>query len=140
MEDKDQVMAEEDIKSKAVVEDAGIEYTTEENLQPLDTDDLSAFAASTVSRLTSEEWKEVFYGFDDLRRMYKFNPAEFKQFLPKLSQHILDGVENLRSSICRNALYLVTEVFSADKDLNEVDEAGELTSYAQFSVDIIPVV
>lgn len=140
MEERDQVMAEEDIKNKVVVEDAGIEYTQEEDLKPLDTDDLCAFAASTVSRLTSEEWKEVFYGFDDLRRIYKFHSAEFKQFLPKFSKHIYDGVENLRSSICRNALNLVTEVFSTDKNLNEVDETGELTSYSEFSVEIIPVV
>ena len=140
METTDHIMAEDDKKSKEVVEDAGIEYTQEEDLKQIDSEDIWEFVASTVSRIESEEWKEVFYGFDDLRRLYKFNSESFKQFLPKFSKHILEGVDNLRSSICRNALNLVVEVFSTDKDLNEIDESRELTPYAQFSIDIIPTV
>lgn len=138
MESKDADMAKEDLKSQEVVEDAGIEYTDYEELKALDEcQDHDEFVELTIQRLTSPDWKENFYGFDDLRRLYKF--ADFEQYLPKLAKIIIHGVENLRSSICRNSMMLVKEIFSEDKDLSKTLESGEITPYRAFTIDLIPV-
>lgn len=138
MESKDTDMKPEDTKTEEVVEDAGIDYTELTDLKDIEPTDDNV--AKIIERLSSEDWKENFYGFDDLRSLYKFHPDEFKQFLPKYKEYIKEGVENLRSSICRNSLNLVVEVFSTDKNLAETDENGEVTPYASFAVELLPIV
>jgi len=136
MEGKD-VDMEEEIKKQAVVEDAGIEYTAQEELKEIPAEDLEAFTIGITERLASEDWKEQFYSIDDLRRLFKHHPTEFKKNLPNYETHIGNGVDNLRSSICKNSLTLVAEVFSTEKDLTEVDESGEPTPYAKFTNEIL---
>ena len=138
METKDEPMAPEETKQNEVVEDAGIEYTDTQDLAEIDPTDENI--AKIVDRLSSEDWKENFYGFDDLRSIYQFHPEEFKQYLPKFKELIKEGVENLRSSICRNSLNLTSEVFMTTKDLTEVDENGDVTPYAAFAVEVLPIV
>lgn len=131
MDDKDEIMITDEHKSQEVVEDAGIEYTSTEDLKAIDEGlDATTFMENTVKRLTSDDWKENFYGFDDLRRFYKF--ANFEAHLKNYAELIVHGVENLRSSICRNSLMLVSEIFSEYKDLSKIDESGETTPYAIF--------
>jgi uncharacterized protein YeaO (DUF488 family) len=136
METKDAEMHVENSKQE-VVEDAGIEYTEQADLKEVDSTDEGI--AKIVERLEKDEWKENFYGFDDLRSLYKHRPEQFKAYLPKFKQHISEGVENLRSSICRNALILCEEVFATDKNLREKGENGEPTPYAAFVEEILPV-
>lgn len=138
MEAADANMITEDFKNQMVVEDAGIEYTEESDLKDIDASDDGI--AKVIERLSSEDWKENFYGLDDLRSLYKHHPDEFKTYLPKFKELIKEAVENLRSSICRNSLNLVAEVFSTDKNLSETDESGEITPYASFAVEILPIV
>lgn len=137
METKDAEMHVEGSKHE-VVEDAGIEYTDQADLKEVDTTDDGI--AKILGRLEKDEWKENFYGFNDLRSLYKHHPEQFKAYLPKFKEHIKEGVENLRSSICRNALILCEEVFATDKDLREKGENGELTPYASFVEELIPIV
>ena len=139
MESNDAEMDKEELKNQEVVEDAGIEYTENEELKGLDEGvEIEEFVQTTMQRLTSDDWKENFYGFDDLRRLYKF--SDFEMYLPKFAELIVKGVENLRSSICRNSLLLVKEVFSETKDLSKADEDGNVTPYAEFVEKLIPVV
>lgn len=139
MENKDAEMPE-DVKIQEVVEDAGVEFTDEQDLKPIDTSSqsLSEFVDQTVSHLKSENWKLHFNGFDDLRRLYKYHPETFKENIPKFRDLVVNnGVENLRSSICRNALNLVVEVFEKRKELSEKNENGEITPYAQFAHELL---
>lgn len=129
---------EEANKTPEVVEDAGIEYTEQSDLKDIEPTDDNI--AKIIERLTSEDWKENFYGFDDLRSLYAHHSDEFKQFLPKYKELIKEGVENLRSSIWRNSLNLVCEVYTVDRNLAEVDDNGNLTPYASFTEDILPIV
>lgn len=138
MEQNDAEMKVEDTKNQMVVEDAGIEYTEEAKLNDIEPTEDSV--AKIIDRLNSEDWKENFYGFDDLRSLYKHHPEEFKLYLPKLVELIKEGVENLRSSICRNSLNLVVEVFSTKKNMTETDENGEVTPYAALAVELLPIV
>jgi hypothetical protein len=116
----------------------GIDYTEEADLKEIDGSDESA--ASIMEKLSSENWKEQFYGIDSLRSFYKHHPKEFEIYLPKFKELIKEGCENLRSSICKNMLTLVIEVYSTEKDLSQKDENGAVTPYADFSAELIPVV
>ena len=138
MENKDAEMKEE-AKNEVVVEDAGADFIDEKDLEPIDTSeqDLSTFVEQTIGKFKAEDWKETFYGLDNFRRLYKFHPEEFKQHLPKFSNLIVDGVENLRSAICRNSLNLVAEVFEKKKELSEKDDNGEITPYAKFAHELL---
>jgi hypothetical protein len=139
MESNSEEMAAEDAKNQIVVEDAGIEYTEFEDLKSIEEGaDLAEFVNNTIQRLTSPDWKENFYGFDDLRRFHKY--GQFEKFLPKYAKLIIEGVENLRSSICRNSQMLVKEIYTESKDLHKVDESGEVTPYMTFTTDLIPIV
>lgn len=116
----------------------GIDYTEEADLKEIECSDDSA--ASIIEKLNSENWKDQFYGIDDLRSLYKHHPKEFEAYLPKFKELIKEGCENLRSSICRNMLTLVVEVYSTEKNLAQKDENGDTTPYAEFSAELLPVV
>jgi hypothetical protein len=129
----------DDAKDQEIVEDAGVEYTDLDNLKPIEEGtDMDEFVANLLQELKSADWKAQFNAFNELRRFYKFGP--FEAYLPKYQEDIIDGVENLRSSICRNSLILVKEVFTETKDLYKVDDNGERTPYADFCKQLLPVV
>jgi hypothetical protein len=97
-------------------------------------------ATKIIDKINSEDWKQQFYGFNDLRSFYKYHPKEFETYLPKFKELIKEGVDDLRSSICRNSLILVNEVFSTAKDLTEKNENGDITPYDDFAVEVLPLV
>ena len=136
METKDADMNGEEHKDLEVVEDAGIEYTSLPDLTEVEASDESV--AKIIGRLSSEDWKENFYGLDDLRSLYKFHPVEFEAYLPKFAELVKDGINNLRSSICRNALNLASEVFATDKNLRDLDESGEASPFGEFWEAVLP--
>lgn len=126
------------LEDDIVVEDAGIEYTNEADLADIEASDDSV--AAIIARLNSEDWKENFFGVDDLRRLYRHHPAEFGSYLPKFQSNIVEDVENLRSSIARNTLMLVNEIFSTDKNTNESSDSGATSAYTTFAVAVLPIV
>lgn len=138
MESKDVKIKIGDLEKDIVVEDAGIEYTDQDDLKDIQATDENV--AAIIDRLNSEDWKENFYGVDDLRSLYKHHPEGFRTYLPKYQNHIVEDVENLRSSISRNSLNLVVEVFSTHKNLSEKDENGDITPYASFACEVLPIV
>lgn len=130
---------EEEIKQTEVVDDAGIEYTETQDLQEISSE-TDEFLAQIEIKLSSEYWKEQFYAIDDLRRLYKYKQDGFDLNLARFAHQIIQGVENLRSSICRNSLNLVVEVFSSHKKLDQIEANGEATPYLQFCKNLLPVV
>lgn len=108
---KDAEMDEEEIKQEEVVDDAGIEYTDIENLKEIE-EETEELVKKVMDMLVSEFWKDQFYAFDELRRLFKYRQADFDTHLARYSDHIIAGVENLRSSICRNSMNLIVEVFN----------------------------
>ena len=97
METNDNEMSPEDAKYNGEIIDAGIEYTELADLKVIEPTEDNI--AKIVERLTSGDWKENFYGFDDLRSLYQHHPDEFRQYLAKYKELIKEGVENTRSSI-----------------------------------------
>ena len=62
--------------------------------------------------LNDEDWSVIFEGLDDLRIANKFHGDDLAENLDFLAPLIKSAVENLRSSITKNAIVLCKEIFA----------------------------
>ncbi len=58
-----------------------------------------------------ENWRSLFLSVDSIRFLNKYHRKAVVQVLEKYETHVVESTQNLRSSIRKNALMLVKEVF-----------------------------
>jgi hypothetical protein len=63
-----------------------------------------------IERNSSEDWKEKYGAVDDLRAVNKFC-KDFPSFVEIAMPMIVEGIENLRSNVSKNALVLAKELY-----------------------------
>ena len=112
-------------------EEAAAEYTEFRDLE----ENADQSPDWIAEQLASEDWKATFEALDALRRLNKFRKSVMEGEIARFGEFILNQVDNLRSSISRNACWLVNEIFQTSKNL-EVEFSDE---FGQFVVAAIPV-
>lgn len=98
-------------------EDQGCEYLDYEGLE-----DNIETNLSIVELLDSESWKKNFEALDILRKLNKFHRTELLALITDLNLKIRACIESPRSSIAKNALLLISEMFAT--------YSAELTPFA----------
>ena len=58
-----------------------------------------------------ENWRSVFISIDQLRFLNKFYRSDLTATILQFTPHIIESIQNLRSSIRKNSLMLVKEIF-----------------------------
>jgi len=101
----------------AIVKPSEQRYLSFEELEPIEMlSQTDNFVAQVQSELKSEEWTAQYDTLNVLRRLNKFHWSDLMPHLELLTPLIAEAVESLRSNISKNALLLVTEMFSFKRE------------------------
>lgn len=65
---------------------------------------------NVLSELTSSNWDKKFTAIDNIRRLAVFHSAVLKPHLKSVVNTIAGDVENLRSSIAKNAILCINDL------------------------------
>lgn len=68
--------------------------------------------------IDKENWQSTFLSIDGIRYLNKYKRSELNNILTKNSEHIVASINNLRSSISKNALILIKEVLKETNPSN----------------------
>lgn len=91
--------------------EVGLEYTHYDFLEESSQD-----IGVVLYLLHSDNWKENFIGLDQLRAINKYRYADFLDYWPRISDKVIELMDSIRSSISKNALVLLSEVFKTPRE------------------------
>jgi hypothetical protein len=100
-----------------VDDEASAKYTEYRDLGDFESYDTESTIQQLADKSKEHGWKEKFATIDDLRRVNKFHKADMENHIHYFTEFIVANVDNLRSSISRNSLLLVNEIFQTSQNL-----------------------
>eukprot|EP00923_Selenidium_pygospionis_P015845 GHVN01027674.1.p1 GENE.GHVN01027674.1~~GHVN01027674.1.p1 ORF type:complete len:740 (-),score=184.01 GHVN01027674.1:135-2135(-) len=114
-------------KRTTAVGDVGVKYLSEEELEPLPTTPSDRDLHKIAALLGSDDWKVQFETLDTVRRIAQFHPhcittATFTE----IARAVIKNVDSLRSSIAKNALMCVHDVWFYFSDNEALKRSQEL--------------